>query len=359
MSTRNENDLKKVDDNQYLDSGFHSEFQDSGEILLSEEVESTDKDIDMARGNSHRNDKEVNSTDSGIISSCEIPTESQNLFEVSPFVPECLKESYKPKPANPAIDKYFEQDVDGFTKLHVAILHNIEPAINALITLVSDSSYLNLRNYCGQTALHLAVLLNQESTVRKLIDAGADINIRDYRCNTPLHLACMNDITSCIQTIISAVSSHKEQKLLANLEQWNYDGETCFFIASKSSNLPVMKALESVGANVNVREGRAGYTALHNAVERRDTDVIKFLCEECSSLSIDTENYGGLTAFQLSLLTEQESLADYIVEKGATPYYTAEDSDMDYDDSDDSCDYSEDDMEQNQIISKIAEISVI
>lgn len=350
MSTNN----KKVEENSYEDSGFQSGFQESCEIS-SEVVEAADNnvnDMSKARGNSQMADN--NFTDSGIISS-EFISESQVVVE-SPYVPAFLSGSYQRPPQHPTIDKYFEQDEDGYTKLHVAIMQNLEPAINALTQLVPDASYLNIRNYYGQTPLHLAVLEGQHETVKKLINAGADVNIRDNRCNTPLHHAVMTKDSRCVQTIITAVNSQKEMKTLANLEQWNYEGETCFFIACKARNLFLMRLLASNGADVNAREGRSGYSALHVAVESKAAEVIKFLCEECKTLNIDTENYAGLTAFQLSLLTNQDIVADYLMTQGATPYFTnIEDSDMD-DSSDD--DYSGDELEQNQIISKIAEIAV-
>lgn len=347
MSTNKNIESSKKVEEKYTDSGFHSGFQESCEISSRE----LDKETDMVRD--FPDDKE-NFVDSGVISSECISTEM--VIEDSPsFVPDYLT-CRNAKPTHPLIEKYFDQDDNGFTQLHIAILHNILPAINTLIQLAPSSSYLDIRNFCGQTALHLAVLLDQKLVVKKLINAGADVNIRDNRCNTPLHLACLNENISCVQVIIAAVFPQKDKKLLANLEQWNYEGESSFYIASKLQNISIMRALESKGANVNAREGRAGYTALHIAVENKAKSVVKFLCEECNTLSMDTENYGGLTAFQISLLTDQEALADYLVSRGSTPYYTSEDSDMD--DEDSSSDFSGDELEKNQIISKIAEIAV-
>lgn len=360
MSVRNDftESKKKGDENSAnTDSGFLSGFQDSCEISSSEVVAGADKETetDMPRGNSQ--DKE-NFTDSGIISGyCSSAIESQMVINVTPYVPDCMSSNFRSPQHYPSIEKYFEQDEDGFTKLHIAILHHIEPAINALVSLAPDSSYLNIQNFCGQTALHLAVILGQHTTVTRLINGGADVNIRDNRCNTALHLACINENPKCVQSIISAVYPQKEVKLLANLEQWNYEGETSFFIACRLQNMSIIRALAVNGANVNAREGRSGYTALHMAVETKANDVIKFLCEECNTLSVDTENYGGLTAFQLSLLTEQDPIANYLMSKGATPYFTTDDSDME-DDDDSSIDLSGDELEKNQIISKIAEIAV-
>lgn len=357
MSTKNDHSearhekTKKVKENSYTDSGFHSGFQDSCEIASSELA---DNKIQAVMEGNSADDKE-NFEDSGIISSGYI-SQTESQIKDSPYVPEFLKSAIPRPKQHPSIDKYFDQDEDGYTKLHLAILHNIEPAVSALIQLVPDSSYLNIRNFCGQTALHLAVLLGQHSTVTLLINAGGDVNVRDNRCNTALHLACLNEDLESVGIIISAVYPLKEKKLLANLEQWNYEGETCFFIASKARNIAIMRALASNGADVNAREGRSGYTSLHLAVESKASDVIKFLCEECPTLNIDTENYGGLTAFQLSLLTNQELLASYLMKSGAMPYFTADGSDVEEDDE--SSDFSGDDLEKNQIISKIAEIAV-
>lgn len=351
--TRNENS-KKVDESSNTDSGFLSGFQDSREINYSSEVEATDKETGL-EGISHTHDKD-NFEDSGLILSGYISeTKSEPIVSELPYVPDCMKDLFKRPAHNPAFDRNFEQDEDGYTQLHIAILHNIDKVTIALINLVPDASYLDIRNFCGQTALHLAVLLDQPATVKRLINAGANINMRDNRCNTALHLACLNENDRCVNIIISAVSTQKGSNLLADLEQWNYDGETCFNIACKAKSLSIMRVLVAGGANVNAREGRSGYTALHAAVEAKSNEVIKFLCEECKTMSIDTENYSGLTAFQLSLLSNQESLANYMIIRGATPYFTAEDSDME---EDDASDYSGDELEKNQIISKIAEIAV-
>lgn len=357
---------KKLAVDTTTDSGFFSGEQQLSESFISSKEEVDDKvDTDMTKKTEFPADSD-NYTDSGIISSTSI---HQEVEEVTPYVPEYMtnKLAMSRKLQHPTlnIEKYFEQDDDGYTKLHIAILHNIEQAINILINY-AEPAHLNIRNFAGQTALHLAVLLGMSSTVRKLIDAGADINVRDNRCNTPLHLAVLNDDLSCVKMITAAIhpSSYGTEKiLLANLEQWNFEGESCFFLACKQKNIPVMKHLANVGANVNTREGRSGYTPLSYAVEMRivSNDVIKFLCEDCQSIvELDAENYGGFTAFQLCLLTNQESLADYLVKKGASPFYTPEsdyDDEFDTDDEEDEADITSE-FEKNQLVNKIAEIAV-
>lgn len=382
-ASSNENSKKIFDEQVYGDSGFITEScellsseQQSKEITFGADNKSQETDMTTkATGKSHSNKDNENYTDSGIVSCSNISSSTLSnsqtkgmhvLLELQPYVPEYMIRSLSGIKRQPhptlQIEKYFEQDEDGYTKLHIAILHNIEPAIQVLINYAPDESYLNIRTFSGQSALHLAVLLNQSLTVKRLIDAGADVNIRDNRCNSPLHLAVLNEDINSVKIILAAIypqaksttTSHEE--LIANLEQWNYDGETCFYVACRLRNIPIMKLLAKHGANINAREGRSGYSALHLAVETHSNDVIKFLCEDCDSIDLDYENYGGFTAFQLSLLTNQEALANYLVKKGATAFYTPE-SDYDDDDSDVSTNEFEE-LEKNQLVNKIAEIAV-
>lgn len=357
-------DNKKIDESAGF--RFDSGFQDSCE-LNDKHYESIKHDntssSDMKAGKSQDSGK--NYTDSGIIS-CENITDSSHtseaaINEILPYVPDYLKDTRRiPNPLWIYAEKFFEQDEEtGCTKLFLAIIHNNEKAINILIAMAPNPFYLNIRNNAGQTALHLAVLLGQYLNVKKLINAGADMNVRDNRCNTPLHIACLNNDLNCVITIVSACHPQKtsfdDKKILANLELWNFDGETCFFVACKMQNLSIMRVLEANGANINAREGRSGYTPLHLAVETQKSDIIQFLCE-CSNICTDTESYEGLTAFQLSLLTHQETLAKFLVTRcGATPYLT---SDGDSDLEDDSSEFDSD-IESNQLVNKFNEVVAV
>lgn len=343
---------KKGEEPSATDSGY----QDSCEIQQSDGSQAFVNKTELSEGNSQRDDNACEKNDSGVFSRDSDALDTHNLLVNKTFIPKCYEEGYQ-RNTHPIISKFFERDEDGYTKLHIAILHKLYQAISSLCSLVPDSSFLNIRNISGHTALHLAVLEGQHQTVKMLIDAGADINIRDNRCNTALHLSCINREFECAQTIISAVKSFKDQNTLANLEQWNYEGETCFYIACKEQNINLMKALEKSGANVNAREGRSGYTALHKAIEMKATRVIEFLCEECKSLNIDVENYEGLTAFQLGLITEQEDIAAYLTSKGATPYFTLSDDDqsMEIDSADELLG---EELEKINITNKMSEIAV-
>jgi ankyrin repeat protein len=91
----------------------------------------------------------------------------------------------------------------------------------------------------GVTPLMKAALRGDESTVRQLLDRGADANAQDR------------------------------------------DGETALMAASYNGNGRVVRLLLDHGAQVNPRS-RKGYTALDLAVKRGNDDVRKLLSERAA-----------------------------------------------------------------------------
>lgn len=101
-------------------------------------------------------------------------------------------------------------------------------------TAVQEGSDAN-----GVTPLMKAALRGDESTVRKLLDQGADVNSRDR------------------------------------------DGETALMAAGYNGNVRVVRLLLDRGADVNPRS-RKGYTAFDLAVKRGNDDVRRLLSERAA-----------------------------------------------------------------------------
>lgn len=90
-------------------------------------------------------------------------------------------------------------------------------------------------------------------------------------------------------------------------------GERCVHIAAsitrtaKNKHVAVMRELVVCsGADVNAREGKAGYTALHMAVERGDAALVKFLLDECKSVNLEVASYGRWTAYQIATVNRNQ-----------------------------------------------------
>jgi len=85
-----------------------------------------------------------------------------------------------------------------------------------------------------QSPLHLAVLTQQPKIVRRLIMAGADPSLRNFRGNTALHLACANGDLACTKALTDPLTSMERSEYLISeqepvipqdLEQRNYMGK--------------------------------------------------------------------------------------------------------------------------------------
>lgn len=60
-----------------------------------------------------------------------------------------------------------------------------------VVTELVRSGYrsIDAKNESGQTAVHLAALLNRTEILRLLIDGGGNVNIKDDADLTPLHVS--------------------------------------------------------------------------------------------------------------------------------------------------------------------------
>ncbi|XP_063974602.1 NF-kappa-B inhibitor cactus-like [Diachasmimorpha longicaudata] len=222
---------------------------------------------------------------------------------------------------------YYIQDQDGDTQLHIAIIQGfLEAAAFSLIKMVPHPCLLDIVNDDGQAPLHLAVLTKQSRIVRRLILGGANPSLRDSRGNTALHLACATSDLAAARALTDPVASiernylgsHKKIPALPqNLEQLNYQGETCLHIAAAKNHVDLVRLLLRLGADLEAREGLSGKTVLHIAIENGCHQVVSFLLKECRPC-LDTPNYAGLTAYQIAICLDSQ-LANDLVKFGATP----------------------------------------
>lgn len=79
-----------------------------------------------------------------------------------------------------------------------------------------------------------------------------------------------------------------------------------------------------------LQEYKAGRTALHLAIERRDEQMCVFLLAECR-VDLEMETYAGLTAYQLAVRVDS-NLAWQLTERGADTYLGDFSDDDDEDD---------------------------
>lgn len=124
-------------------------------------------------------------------------------------------------------------------------------------------------------------------------------------------------------------------------------GEYCVHIAAQRGNVDIVRHLASAcNTDLNTREGRSGYTALHIACENRNAELLAFLLSaECQpKLQLEAYTYGQLTAYQLAALVEDSDAMNVLRLCGAQALELSDDDDSEEDsDSDDSSSVGTDD----------------
>ncbi|XP_059485470.1 NF-kappa-B inhibitor cactus-like isoform X2 [Neocloeon triangulifer] len=290
---------------------------------------------------SHLNDLNAPPSPTSTTFTPSSPTGSCQKVPLSP------QKEILPEPRNLGLDDlYFDQDEDGDTNLHIAIIQGFIEAVYSLIRMAPDPQYLDIPNNYHQTPLHLAVLTQQERIVRALLVAGASPNLRDRNGNTALHLASEQGFSKCVHALLQPITVEEMSTsgLVFNapryiskqvlLEEQNYDGQHCVHLAAAGDHADVLRRLVWAGANINARELKCGRTPLHIAAERSKRNVWEAILKDhnCSQLvDCSLETYSGYTAYQLALYADR-SLAAELSKRGfasALPVDDESDSDDD------------------------------
>jgi len=143
--------------------------------------------------------------------------------------------------------------------------------LSALRALVRSKADVNAAQADGTTALHWAVMWNNDEAVTLLLRAGADAKARNRYGATPLSEAVSAGSATMIGALLNAGADAKTLT--------TEDGETVLMTAARAGNTDAVKLLLDRGADVNAREKYKGQTALMWAAAERHPDVVKLLLD--------------------------------------------------------------------------------
>ncbi|XP_077156876.1 nuclear factor NF-kappa-B p105 subunit [Paroedura picta] len=133
-------------------------------------------------------------------------------------------------------------DRHGNSVLHLATKQGDEKVLNVLLHHKEASLMKNLPNSEGLSAIHLAVMANSVSCLRRLIAAGADVNAQEQKSGrTALHLAVEQGNISLAGCLLLEGD--------AKVDSITYDGTTPLHIAAGRGSTKLAALLKAAGAN--------------------------------------------------------------------------------------------------------------
>lgn len=217
---------------------------------------------------------------------------------------------------------------DGDTALHLALIHEHRAFVQYLLGVIalesSWSPYLDIQNHLGQTALHLAVIVDQPECVRGLLWGGASAELQERGGNTPLHLAVRELRMECVRELTSCPRLPPD-----HLSVTNYTGVSALHLAVQKGRGDIVSMLISAGADVNQRDLGSGRSPLHWAVEAQSTQLVALLLS--AGAAVDQRSYAGHSPLYCSLHRPNQEVQGLLRAGGAadTPMQEEEDDDED------------------------------
>uniref|UniRef100_A0A8C7Y3D8 BCL3 transcription coactivator n=1 Tax=Oryzias sinensis TaxID=183150 RepID=A0A8C7Y3D8_9TELE len=229
---------------------------------------------------------------------------------LSPIPEPLYPPTYPPEDLLARISLATQQDEDGDTALHIAVVQGNYAIVCKLIHLLLCARRgLDIYNNLRQTPLHLAVITKQATLVDALLGAGADPSALDRHGQTALHLCCEYDQRDCLSALLSRSSSSP------CLEARNFEGLTPLHMAVQQGHQDLAKMLLDAGADINAMDIKSGQSPLVHAVESNNAGMVHFLVE--NRCDVNRQSYSGNTALHVACGRGQVDIVRVLLKSGA------------------------------------------
>lgn len=154
----------------------------------------------------------------------------------------------------------------------------------------------NAQDITGKTPLMKATRNGKLEAVKRLLASGCSVSIRDRNSDTALHFAARHGNTRLLSALILASAG--------DINMQNAWGHTSLMEAVCYSNKDAAARLLEAGCDLNLREVKAGESALHVSVRKNYTVITDQLLAAGAGLR-PVYNYQGERAFYDAIVNQK------------------------------------------------------
>ncbi|CAG0916835.1 unnamed protein product [Notodromas monacha] len=177
------------------------------------------------------------------------------------------------------VDLNFGRAEGKCTALHECIL-NAEQGernrhyVECVRKLLESGADPNVSDVYGSTPIHYAALRGLTEITGILLDYKAKLKVSNSLWNSPLHAAAESCQTDCLQLLLK----HPDVCQLSTVQ--NRLGKTYLHLACENADVSMIRAILDVDPELDSEiADTSGFTALHYAVMRGETDIVKLFIE--------------------------------------------------------------------------------
>ncbi len=199
-----------------------------------------------------------------------------------------------------------------------------EGTFNELLSKGVNARYKN-----GNTALHLAVELQDESLIKRALASGVKLSWTNYYGETPIHLAVEEGDFGVLRCLVENADKDDVKSAVNTVDSRE---RTPLFIAVKKERKDLVELLLDSGANPNVAGNGELYDILtaglvyestlpvFGAISTGNTEILKLLLERGANPNT-VEPFSFLTPLAQAVAGRKKSLVSLLIKYGADPFY--------------------------------------
>ncbi|MBL6785762.1 MAG: ankyrin repeat domain-containing protein, partial [Rickettsiales bacterium] len=210
----------------------------------------------------------------------------------------------------------------GYSPICLAVEKNLVEILKLLVN--KPGADINEPGFKGDTPLILALnshnILNwfmadaDQSILRILLDAGADVNKEGYRNLCPMYYVIEKELNDVFELLIKCDINKLEINKLFVSGPTHFD--TALTFAIKKRNLRLAESLISHDADQGITDNK-GMTPLMLAINRDYTDFAVELIQKATTETINKKNDKGDTALTLAIEQGNLRLAESLISHDA------------------------------------------